>query len=122
MALYGNLGRYVALNFATDAVLDASGNLESLDGYAGFIAYRHIWGGSGAWRSTFTYSLEEYDNESILSSSSANKSSSSWNVNLFYSPIPKLDIGAEYRQATAERENGQDGALARLQLTTKYSF
>ncbi len=107
MALYGNLGRYVGLNFATDAVLDANGNLDSLDGYAGFIAYRHIWGGSGAWRSTFTYSLQEYDNESILGNSAANKSSSSWNVNLFYSPIPKLDIGAEYRQATAERENGR---------------
>ena len=120
MALYGNLGRYVGLNFATDAVLDANGNIDSLDGYAGFIAYRHMW--TDKLRSTFTYSLQEYDNESILGNSAANKSSSSWNVNLFYSPIPKLDIGAEYRQATAERENGDDGDLDRLQLTTKYSF
>jgi hypothetical protein len=120
MALYGNLGRYVGLNFATDAVLDANGNLDSLDGYAGFIAYRHMW--TDRLRSTFTYALQEYDNESILGNSAANKSSSSWNVNLFYSPIPKLDIGAEYRQATAERENGDDGDLDRLQLTTKYSF
>jgi len=120
MALYGNLGRYVGLNFATDAVLDANGNLDSLDGYAGFIAYRHMW--TDRLRSTFTYALQEYDNESILGNSAANKSSSSWNVNVFYSPIPKLDIGAEYRQATAERENGDDGDLDRLQLTTKYSF
>jgi len=120
MALYGNLGRYVGLNFATDAVLDANGNLDSLDGYAGFIAYRHMW--TAKLRSTFTYALQEYDNESILGNSAANKSSSSWNINLFYSPIPKLDIGAEYRQATAERENGDDGDLDRLQLTTKYSF
>jgi hypothetical protein len=120
MALYGNLGRYVGLNFATDAVVDANGNLDSLDGYAGFIAYRHMW--TDRLRSTFTYALQEYDNESILGNSAANKSSSSWNANLFYSPIPKLDIGAEYRQATAERENGQDGDLDRLQLTTKYSF
>ena len=110
MALYGNLGRYVGLNFATDAVLDANGNLDSLDGYAGFIAYRHMW--TDKLRSTFTYSLQEYDNESILGNSAANKSSSSWNVNLFYSPFPKLDIGAEYRQATAERENG-DGRRPR---------
>ena len=120
MALYGNLGRYVGLNFATDAVLDANGKIDSLDGYAGFIAYRHMW--TGKLRSTFTYSLQEYDYDSILGNSAANKTSSSWNVNLFYSPFPKLDIGAEYRQATAERENGADGDLDRLQLTTKYSF
>jgi hypothetical protein len=120
MALYGNLGRYTALNFATDAVLDANGNIDSLDGYAGFIAYRHMW--TDKLRSTFSYALQEYDYDSILSSSSANKSSSSWTVNLFYSPLPKLDIGAEYRSATAERENGDEGDLDRLQLTTKYSF
>jgi len=120
MALYGNLGRYVGLNFATDAVLDASGNIDSLDGYAGFIAYRHMW--TDKLRSTFSYALQEYDYDSILSSSAANKSSSSWTVNLFYSPLPKLDIGAEYRSATAERENGDEGDLDRFQLTTKYSF
>lgn len=120
MALYGNLGRYVGLNFATDAILDANGNIDSLDGYAGFIAYRHMW--TDKLRSTFSYALQEYDNESILGNSAANKSSSSWTANLFYSPLPKLDIGAEYRQATAERENGQDGDLDRFQLTTKYSF
>lgn len=120
MALYGNLGRYVGLNFATDAVLDANGNIDSLDGYAGFIAYRHMW--TDKLRSTFSYALQEYDYDSILSNSTANKSSSSWTVNLFYSPLPKLDIGAEYRSATAEREDGDEGDLDRFQLTTKYSF
>jgi hypothetical protein len=120
MALYGNLGRYVGLNFATDAVLDANGNIDSLDGYAGFIAYRHMW--TDKLRSTFSYALQEYDYDSILGNSSANKSSDSWTVNLFYSPLPKLDVGAEYRSATAERENGAEGDLDRFQLTTKYSF
>ena len=120
MVMYGNLGRYVGLNFATDAVLDANGNIDSLDGYAGFIAYRHMW--TDKLRSTFSYALQEYDYDSILSSSNANKSSDSWTINLFYSPLPKLDIGAEYRMATRELENGADGDLDRFQLTTKYSF
>jgi hypothetical protein len=120
MALYGNLGRYVGLNFATDAVLDASGNIDALDGYAGFIAYRHMW--TSKLRSTFSYALQSYDYDSILSNSTANTSSDSWTVNLFYSPLPKLDIGAEFRSANAEREDGTDGDLRRLQLTTKYSF
>ena len=120
MLLTGNLGRYVGLNFATDAVLSASGSIDSVDGTAGFIAYRHMW--TSKLRSTVSYAMQDYDNESILSNSAANKSSNSWTVNLFYSPIPKLDIGGEYRMATAERENGAEGDLDRFQLTTKYSF
>jgi hypothetical protein len=122
MLLNGNLGRYVALNFANDASLDLTGNgdLESIDGYAGFIAYRHMW--TPKLRSTFTYAMQEHDNDSSLSSTATNESSSSWTVNLFYSPLPKLDIGAEYRQATRELENGVEGDLDRFQLTTKYSF
>jgi hypothetical protein len=124
MALYGNLGRYVALNFSNDAILDSNGNLESVDGYAGFVAYRHIWGGN--WRSTFSYAMQSYDNESSLSAASNAHSpnKSSWSVfgNLFYSPLPKLDIGAEYRYGERELENGTDGDFNRLQFTTKYSF
>ena len=108
MLLYGNLGRYVGLNFANDAVLDADGNLESIDGWAGFVAYRHLW--TDKWRSTFQYSMQDYDNDASLTgvsdALSPNKSSNSWVVNLFYTPIPKLDLGAEYRHGTRELENG----------------
>jgi hypothetical protein len=124
MALYGNLGRYVALNFQNDAILNADGELESIDGYAGFVAYRHVW--SSSWRSTVAYSMQSYDNDTDLTAStnalSPNKSSWSVLANLFYSPLPKLDIGAEYRHANRELENGTDGSLDRIQLTTKYSF
>jgi hypothetical protein len=122
MLLGGNLGRYVALNFANDASLDltGSGELEAIDGYAGFIAYRHMW--TPKLRSTFSYAMQEHDNDSSLDSTATNESSNSWTVNLFYSPLPKLDIGAEYRQAERELENDRDGDLKRLQFTTKYSF
>jgi hypothetical protein len=120
MALYGNLGRYVGLNFANDALLDPDGEIDALDGFAGFVAYRHMW--TDTLRSTVSYAMQTYDYDSILSDSTALSKSSSWTVNLFYSPFPKLDIGAEYRDAKAERENGDDGDLSRLQLTTKYSF
>jgi hypothetical protein len=124
MMLYGNLGRYAGLNFANDAIINSRGEVESVDGYGGFIAYRHLW--TDKLRSTFTYALQEYDNDTDLTGTtnalSPNKSSDSWTINLFYSPLPKLDIGAEYRMATRELENGVDGDLDRFQLTTKYSF
>ena len=120
MGMYGNLGRYVGLNFANDAVLDGSGDLDGIDGWAGFVAYRHFW--TDRWRSTFSVAMQDYDNDVDLTGGLAAKSSWSWTANVFYSPLPKLDVGAEYRKANAEREDGKDGDLDRLQLTTKYSF
>jgi hypothetical protein len=120
MLVGGNLGRYVGLNFTTDAVLDADRELEAIDGFAGFIAYRHMW--TETLRSSLYYAAQSYDNDENLTGPNANKASESWTVNLFYSPIPKLDIGAEYRWAKREFESGDDGTLNRVQLTSKYSF
>jgi hypothetical protein len=120
MLNYGNLGRYAAFNFTNDAALGPDGSLETIDGLAGYLAYRHFW--TDKLRSTLFYAAESYDNPSALDNSNVNKASESWSLNFFYSPIPKLDIGAEYRWAKRELENGDSGTLNRLQLTTKYSF
>ena len=114
------IGRYVALNFANDAVLDAGGSLEAISGIAGSLAWRHVF--SPQWRSNVMISLGEYDNDVALTGGSANKSSMSWAANAFYSPVPKLDLGLEYRYAERELENGTDGSMSRLQATAKYSF
>jgi hypothetical protein len=121
----GNLGRYVGLNFANDAVLTTNGvtgvaELDAINGYAGFVAWRHPW--TKAVRSNLYYSMQSYDNDISLTGGLANRESWSVTANVFYSPLPKLDIGAEFRHAVRELENGEDGSLNRLQLTTKYSF
>jgi hypothetical protein len=118
----GNLGRYAALGFTNDAVLAADNDFETIDGVIGWIGYRHLW--TDKWRSSLLFSMGDYDNpdEYTGDKSKISKSSSSWAVNLFYSPLPKLDIGAEFRMATRELENGAEGDLNRLQFTTKYSF
>ena len=118
----GNLGRYAGLNFTNDAVLTSDGDLETIDGVIGWIGYRHLW--TDKWRSSLLFAMGDYDNPDEFTGNKAqlSKSSSSWAVNLFYSPLPKLDIGAEVRIATRELENGQEGDLNRLQFTTKYSF
>ncbi len=116
----GNLGRYQGLNFATEAVLSSNGKLQTIDGWGGYVAYRHFW--TEKMRSTFFYSMEDYDNPSKYTGGGANKSSDSIGVNLFYSPVPKLDLGVAYRHANRELENGDDGDLDRVQFTTKYSF
>jgi hypothetical protein len=121
----GTLGRYVGLNFANDAVLTTNGvtgvaSLDEINGYAGFVAWRHPW--SKTVRTNLYYAMQGYDNDEALTGGLANKESWSIAANVFYSPLPKLDIGAEFRHAVRELENGADGSLDRVQLTTKYSF
>jgi len=50
------------------------------------------------------------------------KSVQSIRGNIFYSPLPKVDIGAELMYGRREVENGNKGDITRLQFTTKYSF
>jgi hypothetical protein len=118
----GNLGRYAALNFTNDAVLAADGDFETIDGVIGWVGYRHLF--TDKLRTNLFLAMGDYDipSEYTGDKSKISKSSQSWGVNLFYSPLPKLDIGAEWRSAKREMENGDDGSLDRLQLTTKYSF
>jgi hypothetical protein len=118
--LGGNLGRYVGLNFSADAMLTQNNKLESVDGWAGSVSFRHFW--SNSWRSTVWYAMQDYDNDRTYVGGGTNKSSDSIGVNLFYSPFAKLDLGVEYRHANREVEDGTDGKLDRLQFTTKYSF
>lgn len=114
------LGRYVGVNFTNDAVLDANGDLETIDGWAGFAAWRHVW--SGTVRSTFMFSTSSYDNDVALTGGGVNAKSMSWAANLFYSPAPKLDVGVEARYAERELESGADGSMKRLHAVAKYSF
>lgn len=114
------IGRYVALNFANDAVLDAEGALETIDGIAGYAAWRHLF--SPRLRGNLMASASDYRNDAALTGGAVN--AASWAVagNLIWTILPKLDLGIEYRHARREIENGDEGTLDRLQFTTKYSF
>ncbi len=121
MATAGDgIGRYVGVNFANDAVLNASGDLKAISGWAAFAAWRHVW--TPKLRSTLMVSTSEYDNDVALTGGGVNKSSFSWAANMFYSPIPKIDVGVELRHAEREVESGVDGAMNRLHAAVKYSF
>lgn len=119
MLNFGNIGRYGGLNFSNEAAVNAKGELESIDGVQGFIAWRHVW--TDKFRNTLYYAAQDYDNPGFLSDS-VNKSSQSIGLDVFYSPVPKLDVGVGYRYAKRELEGGDDGTMNRVQFTTKYSF
>jgi hypothetical protein len=114
------IGRYVALNTAVDAAIDANMTLDAVGITAGYIAYRQPW--SPKWRSTLTYSHLSVDNNVAISGGGATKTVSSVSLNLLYSPAPKITTGVEFRHAERETENGDDGTLDRVQFSAKYAF
>lgn len=114
------LGRYLGLGIASDTVLDAAGNLEPVDGAGGFIAWRHAF--SPKLRSNLFWSAAQFDHDTALSGTAVTDSVQSWHANLIYSPLPKLDIGAELIWGQRTLENGADGELRRLHTHVKYSF
>ncbi|MFL0801946.1 MAG: porin [Agarilytica sp.] len=114
------IGRYIGLNITNDVVLNASGELETIDATGASLSYRHFW--NDKWRSSVVYSMISIDNDAGFTGTSVSKSSDSARVNLIYSPTPRLSFGGELAQATREIESGDDGAMTRLQFSAKLSF
>jgi hypothetical protein len=113
------LGRYLGLNLANAAVIDANGKLEAIGSTAGFAAYRHHW--SPGWRSSLVLGYTDIDNP-LATGNSATDSVWSAQMNLLYSPLEALTIGLEYTRAERELVNGLDDRLDRLQFAVKYGF
>lgn len=114
------IGRYVGLNFANDAVLDSTGQLQAIGVIAGFASYRHIW--SPQWRSNLTWSAQNVDNDRTLIGLTTNRSAQSLRGNLIWTPLPAMDVGAELMYGERELESGASGDVTRLQVFAKYGF
>jgi hypothetical protein len=114
------LGRYMGLNTANGAVVDANGNLEAIDSSGIFGSYRHFW--NDKWRSNLTLGYLTVDNDVALTGTGVTSEAQSIHVNLIYSPLPKLDFGVELMYAEREVESGADGDLTRFQFSAKYAY
>ena len=119
------IGRYMAFGIGSDTVLDGNGELQALDGYGGFVAWRHAF--SPKLRGNLMYSASLFDNDKSLpgwgpASYALTERSQSIHANLIYSPLPKLDVGAEIGYGKRELEDEREGDLKRIQTTVKYSF
>jgi hypothetical protein len=114
------VGRYIGLNTANGAVLDANNELEAIDSTAFSVAYKHNW--SDQWRSNLVYSILSVDNDTGLTGVSVTKNTSSWTTNLIYQAAKKLMFGIEYKFANREVESGLEGDMNRLQFSAKYDF
>ncbi|WNO11107.1 DcaP family trimeric outer membrane transporter [Teredinibacter sp. KSP-S5-2] len=114
------MGRYIGLNVANGAVIDDNGDLEAIDSTAVYVAYRHFW--SDKWRSNFTYSAIDIDNDTDLTGEFVTSSTESYRANIFFSPVKNLSFGGELALANREIETGAEGSMTRVQFTAKLAF
>jgi hypothetical protein len=68
------------------------------------------------------YSLAKFDNDIALTGGGVTEKVESAHVNFIYSPLPKLDLGAELIFAERAIESGAEGELRRLHMHVKYNF
>ena len=114
------IGRYIGLALNNDAVLDSTGDLDNIDVIAGFVGWRHVF--SPKLRTNLFYSRADYDQNTDFTGLGITKGAQSAHLNLIYTPLPKLDLGAELIWGQRELENGDRGELNRLQTHVKYNF
>jgi hypothetical protein len=114
------IGRYLAFGLGSDTMVEADGGLQALDGYGGFVAWRHAF--NPRLRGNLMVAAAQFDNDPALVGWGVTRRSQSAHANLIYSPFPKLDIGAEIGWARRSLEDGREGDLQRVHTHVKYSF
>ncbi|WOX04946.1 DcaP family trimeric outer membrane transporter [Microbulbifer pacificus] len=127
MYSYGNaLGRYLGLNSYRGGIIDpVNGSIDLIDQHGGFVALRHFW--SDRWRSNLVLSATAADNPDTVSDMTPS-AYQSLQLNLMYSPVPKMTLGGEYILASKEVENvsgllaDAEGELQRMQFSVQYIF
>ena len=114
------IGRYLAFGLGSDVVQAADGSLEPLDGYGGFVSWRHVF--NPKLRTNLMYSAAHFDNDKALTGFGVTERAQSIHANVIYSPFPTLDVGAELIYGQRSLEDDREGDLRRLHTTVKYSF
>jgi len=120
-ATYGKgIASYMGLGSGPDVEVDAQGDLHAIDTVAGWVGWNHKF--TPTLRSTMMYSIVDMDRDIAHTGPLGTTRMQSLRANLFYSPLPKIDIGAEVMYGRRNVVSGASGDISRLQFTAKYSF
>ena len=121
--VYGHgIGRYINDTNTIgglDAVFNPNGKLEALPVWAANIAYQHWW--LPRLRSTFLYSIVDIDTYGFQPGS-AYARTQRVAANLIWSPIPRIDVGAELLYGQRTNKDDNDGNAIQMQVQAKYRF
>lgn len=105
-----------------DGIFDpVDGKLQLFNVLAGYLSWQHWWGGPRSLRSNFTAGFVDVNNPGFIASD-AYKRTYRLSTNLFWTPTPRIDVGAEYLWGRRENEDGEEGDATQIQLMTRYRF
>lgn len=113
------IGRYQTLAFLPDGYVASDGSLRLARQASGFIAFRHFW--TASLRSTLEVSAAT-SNPPDGTANGVNRSDRSQHLNLIWSPVAAVNLGAELIHGERTVVGGDRGRLNRLQLSAQYLF
>jgi len=103
-----------------DGVFDpVTGELQALTALGVYVAIEHWW--SEKMSSTFGAGLTNVDNFDFQPDDAYHQTKRV-TANLLYSPVPRMDIGAELLWGERTNKDGNSGDALQLQFTAKYIF
>lgn len=118
------IGRYIndlASVGRFDAIFSTKdGDLELFDVHSGYISAQHWWP-IETLRSNFTLGFVEVDNPNFVEGD-AYKRTLRFSSNLFWSPTPRIDLGAEFLWGNRQNEDGENADASQIQVAARYWF
>ena len=114
------ISRYIGLGITADSGYDAiRDEIDPTGVVAAYVGWRHAF--SPKLRTNLIYARSDYDNDASITGNLVTKSVQAIRGTVFYTPMPKVDIGAELMFGVRGIGTGQRGDIGRLQFTAKYS-
>ncbi len=114
------IGRYQLVGFFPDGYVDATGKVRLAQAKSAYVAYRHFW--SPTLRSSLILSASGTDTPGGGTFNGFNKSARSAHVNLIFSPVPRVNLGAELIGEKRTVVDGDFGILHRVQFAAQFLF
>ena len=103
-----------------DAVFDQqTGNLNALPVFSMYMAFQKWW--SPTMRSNFNYGYVNVDSK-YASVPTQYKTTQRFAANYIWSPIARIDLGAEFLMGSRTNQNGEKGKAKQVQLSAKYRY
>ena len=85
-----------------------------------YVSFQKWW--SPNKRSSFIYGYVNVDNQYSVLDPAAYNNTSRFSVNYIWSPISRIDLGAEFLMGSRTNQNGDTGKAKQIQLSAKYRY
>lgn len=112
------IGRYIAGGVFPGGVINANGDIETVEVQALMLSYQHQW--NPQWASALVFNTARADNLHQISNTS--EEINTYHINTIWWPTKPIRLGLEYIRAENKTVEGAQGDLDRVIFSSKYHF